>query len=339
MLNDESSTPEEINYDDESNDKQTVIDPAEVVFWLKLSQSVISVTGCFGNLLIILIISKWKNITSGAAFMVTVAVTDFLAVFYNGIIDSAFPFLGLNLASLNDVICSFGNFFSWIFTSSSYYVTVLFSLDKCIATVVPFKYREHGKPVLSVISTLVVYFFWGLLSFPSVLIHKVDPVKLECQIMNFEIISQDFIVKIYAPVLFFLSGIIPTLSVIVLTTITIFRVRMSSARRKKAESQRQSRQTSASGRRDREMTRQMIIVGIVFSSLCLGHIGCVGVQASLGSSAKDKARRLVIRSVQNILTALTNSVNFFVYVAFGRKFREQAMSLLRLTRGDVSNAR
>ena len=65
---------------------------SNVVFGLDIICAVISVFGCIGNVFIMKIVSKWENISSGAALMFSVALADFLSVFYDGFIDQVgFP--------------------------------------------------------------------------------------------------------------------------------------------------------------------------------------------------------------------------------------------------------
>ena len=116
-----------------------------VNFALDIVVSIIAFFGCIGNVFTMTIISKWNNISSGAAFMLTLALTDFMSVLYDGIIDMFLNLLGITVKSLNDYMCAFWTFFSWTTTFSSYYITVLFSLDKCLAVWFPFKAIDNLK--------------------------------------------------------------------------------------------------------------------------------------------------------------------------------------------------
>ena len=57
------------------------------VMGMDIWNTVLSVIGCIGNIFVLLIISRWKLMSSGAAFMYSLALTDFLSLFWDGIID------------------------------------------------------------------------------------------------------------------------------------------------------------------------------------------------------------------------------------------------------------
>ena len=260
--------------------------------------------------------------------MFSLALTDLLAVIYHGFIDSALPLFGLTLKAMSNITCVSCNFFSWTISMTSYYVTILFSLDKCIAVLIPFKYREHGKPMVCVISTVIAYAFCGAFSLPAVLVHEIDQVENECRLQKFDIISYDMILKLYIPATFLISGIVPVVSVIILTAITIVTAQKSSSRRRRRSSEgHKTAQVTASILREREMTKQMIVVGLVFSSLCLGVIVCIVLQVASSDSSTGVATENIYRAVQDILILLTNSVNFFIYIGFGHNFRKQTFAL------------
>ena len=73
----------------------------------------------------------------GAAFMFVLALTDLLAVGYDGIIDMFLFNLGTDFAAMSDYSCKLLKLFSWVTTIASYYVISLLSIDKCLAVWVP----------------------------------------------------------------------------------------------------------------------------------------------------------------------------------------------------------
>ena len=148
---------------------------------LKILSAILSLFGIAGNFLTMLVISQWDNLTSGAAFMFSLALTDLLTVIYDGVIDLLLPLFGFEMTSLNDVICAIGNHFTWATTLSSYYVTVLFSLDKCLAVLFPFKYREYGKPKVCVIATTVAYVSMILWTSPALFVYRLSPIDNICR--------------------------------------------------------------------------------------------------------------------------------------------------------------
>ena len=126
------------------------------MFGLDIVNSIISTLGCIGNVFTMLIISKWDYISSGAAFMFALALTDLVGVFYDGIVDGVPLLFGFYIQTFNDFTCSICAFLLWATSFASFYMTVLFSFDKCLAVVFPFKYRQYGKPKVCIISTAIL---------------------------------------------------------------------------------------------------------------------------------------------------------------------------------------
>ena len=68
------------------------------------------------------IISQWEKLSSGAAFMFSLAFSELISVTYNGFFEVFLPMVGFTLASVNSIICPISRFFSWTTSYTSYYV-------------------------------------------------------------------------------------------------------------------------------------------------------------------------------------------------------------------------
>ena len=314
----------------EQDDEQVVFEnwrnyypiTARVVFALDISCATLSSLGFFGNIFTMVIISKWENISSGAAFMFALAFSDLFAGFYNGIIAMTRPLFGWTLSAYNDVICSICMYWSFTSTLYAYYATIFFSLDKCIAVLLPFKYREYGKPKVAIIATIVYYVILGLWTVPTVLVFRIHPGSGFCRAVNFELISAEFFFGTRNVIGWFVSGLIPIASVFLFTSITIGKIQQM--KRKRLTS------TTQSSRRDREMTRQMIIVCSLFTTF--GVIFTIFVRYLLNmdtvKSYKDEVIIHFFLSMVRICQAVQNSANFYVYLIFGSKFRANFIDLI-----------
>ena len=285
---------------------------------------VISILGCVGSILTMLVISKWKNVSSGAAFMYSLALTDLLAVFYDGVLDLMLPLFGWNISGVNDVICVCCKFFSWITTVASYYITVLFSLDKMLAVLFPFKYKIYGKARACVISTVVAYLVLSVWSLQTVFVFRLHPINKECAPVNFDIVSLKFWTETRVRISDYITGVIPIGLVFLFTLITILKIRMLGKRNASGRDQ------SIGSRRDAEITRQMVVVGIVFATFCVGFSVVIRLKNQIsGPSLRGKRDVALLSALQNIFLALTNSVNFLVYIIFGDKFRKDFLALMQ----------
>ncbi|XP_063714797.1 FMRFamide receptor-like isoform X2 [Symsagittifera roscoffensis] len=281
--------------------------------------------GVFGNFVTMLIISKWKNMSSGAAFMFSLALSDFLSVIYNGFIDMARPLFGWTITGLSDWVCKFSMYWSFATSLASFYATVLFSADKCTAVMFPFFYRQHGKPKVAIIATVIMYFLLLVWTFPTVLVFRVHPLTGFCRAINFDFVSEEFFRGLRNQIGSFINGIIPITSVFLFTTITL--IKMKILDRKRAANRSQT--TSPAGRRDQEITRQMIVVCIIFTTFGFVFAVCIRVLLGLGKvmSYKDEMRIQILLSIVRLCQAVMNSVNFYLYLLFGQKFRKNFFEL------------
>ena len=306
---------------------------ANLVLTLDVICSINGVLGCFGNLFTIIIISKWDNMSSGAAFMLSLAITDLITVFIDAILHTALPLLGVLVSAINDIVCATYTFLSWITTITSYYITVLFTFDKCVAVTFPFKYRTQGKPKIALIATILAYVALSAYCVPAIFVFRIHPATKTCRPYDFSIISREFFFETRTQIGNFLSGIIPVALVFIFTTITILKLK------------RQGNKHIANGRgnlnsqRDREITRQMIVVGISFAVFCSGFTICIFIkQRIVVQTAFDEAMRVLLESIQYNFMALANSSNFYIYMVFGKKFRACFCNLLRKENAEARSA-
>ena len=295
---------------------------SRIVLTLDISCTTISWFGLLGNIFTMLVISKWENISSGAAFMFILAFSDFFAGVYNGIIVTADPLFGWNLSAYSDVVCSICMYFSFTSTVNTYYATILFSLDKCIAVLVPFKYRQHGKPRIAVFASLICYLLIAVWTIPALFVFRLHPVSGLCRAIYFGVISSEFFFGTRNKIGWFVNGVMPLASVFLFTAVTVGKIQHM--KRKRSASMTQS------SRRDREMTRQMIIVCSLFVSFGVIFAFCVRAALNFSKikSYEDEMKLQLFKSIIRSCQAVQNSANFYVYLIFGNKFRANFIELI-----------
>ncbi|XP_075248357.1 uncharacterized protein LOC142341317 [Convolutriloba macropyga] len=88
-------------------------DIADLLYGFDVFSAIISIFGCFGNLLTMQIISKWSKLTSGGAFMYSLALADFMSVFYDGILEKLLNLFGIRISGTNSATCAIFTFYSW----------------------------------------------------------------------------------------------------------------------------------------------------------------------------------------------------------------------------------
>ncbi len=294
---------------------------ANLTFAIDIAIIIISVFGILGSLFTMAIVSKWTKISSGAAFMFILAFTDLLAIFYDGIIDELRPFFGFVLSDINTWACKSSKVFSIATSRASVFLTVLFSLDKCLAVSFPFKYKVYGTKKAAIIASLILYAVVMLYTVQFLLTFDIHERSGECRRVDFSIISREAMNGVLSDSALITNGAIPTFLVFIFSTVTIIKFGQISKKPRAAGNR-------SGGRRDTEITRQMIVVGFVFSVFCLGSTICVYVRRQLPRETNlDDAKSTLIRAFQSLFLAIINASNFFAYVLFGNNFRKDFLNL------------
>ena len=305
-----------------------------VVYGIKAFSATLSMFGVLGNLLTMLVIAQWQNLTSGAAFMFSLALTDFMTVLYDGVIELLLPLFDIHLIAINDVTCAVGSHFTFGSTLSSYYVTALFSLDKCLAVLLPFKYREYGKPKVCVISTIIAYVLMAIWTGIALFVFRVEPGAKICRAREFGIVSRHFYLEVRPKYSTIVHGVIPISSVFLFTTLTILKLRLTRNRKNQNQS---AESAGRQSRRDLEITRQMIVVCSIFVTFSLIFSICANIMLGMDRNTVEKEKSYnLYRAIMYLCQAVINSANFYMYVLFGQKFRASVMNLLRRKRANAS---
>ncbi|XP_075241859.1 mu-type opioid receptor-like [Convolutriloba macropyga] len=304
---------------------------AMVTISLNFTSSLLSILGCIGNSFTMIIISKWKNISSGAAFMFSLALTDLAALSYDGIVETLLPLMGVNVVSLHGSLCPIFSFISWMTTFSSFYLTILFSLDKCLAVYFPLKYREYGKPKACVIATLSLYVVAAIFSAPLPFVTRLDPKTGLCEKTDFSIVSEHYINEIRSDLQLYSAGIAPIIILFILLVLTIGKMRYNeSQKRKKNSVSAAEQQIKLQNRRNAEITRQMITVTLLMECALITTTTIYVIRTYMTvESLEDEATFAVFKGLLAICLQLVNSGNFYLYVIFGKRFRTNFFQLIK----------
>ena len=260
--------------------------------------------------------------------MFTLALTDMLAAFYDGIIGGIPPLFDFHFNTINDFTCAFGGLCSRATTFAAFYMTVLFSVDKSIAVLFPFKYRQYGKPKACIIASIVLYCLSILQSLSSFFVQRKHPKFDKCLASNFDIISRE-IVQLEPRIAFVSVGLLPIGIVTVLLFVTVTKIQNNARNRRKMSSGARSEQSRNQGRRDMEITRQMIVVTALFDLLLLSSTLIYLRRSYMDiQNFRDQAVINIFKRVAKINFALINSANFYLYIIFGQKFRADFRQLI-----------
>ena len=313
---------------------------AQTVTCFNVASFIVCIFGCVGSILTMIIIGNWDNLTSGATFMFTLAFTDMICAFHNGIIERGFPLFGLTLSGLNDNSCAFSYFLIFLVSYSSYYLTVFFSLDKCFAVWLPFKYRQFGKPRVCLVITVSIYIVQTLYCLPTVFAFGYKEEVAGCTPENYEIVSEKFYTAIQPEITIVVNGFLPVAVVLTSTSLTIMKIRMRGSKRRGSDlAANNKNQTTSAGRKckiNSEMIRQMIVVCLVFGVFNLAATSLIRFLFDSDiQSNRDQGIFMVVEAVVTLCISVINSGNFYLYIIFGKKFRNDFIALFSVKKTNV----
>ena len=173
------------------------------------------------------------------------------------------------------------------------------------------------------VTTAIVYTLCCIYASPSAFVYRLHPATQTCRPVNFDLISPEFFFITRPKIGYYITGIIPIGIVVVCTAIVIMKMRNKGRKTN-------SRGTSRHAQKDLEITRQMIVVGVIFATFSLGFTICNRVYLGITvETFRDQAVQSFVLSVRTMLLALTNSTNFLIYIIFGKRFRAGFVGLWR----------
>ena len=217
-------------------------------------------------------------------------------------------------------MCAAYTFVSNLTSVVSFFMTALFSLDKCMATVFPFKYREIGKPKTCFIATITVYVFIALVNIPVLLVFDLDEEKSQCRVSNFRIISQSFF-EIQMPITIIVVSLMPIFIVLLCTLATAIKLHIEQ-RKRATRGHSGPENSSPRDRLDAEITKQTMAVCIVFCVLSITTLVMFKINFdSEINSAYDEAIFNLRDRINSIFLSMVYASNFHLYLIFGKKFR------------------
>ncbi|XP_075254143.1 uncharacterized protein LOC142345733 [Convolutriloba macropyga] len=204
-----------------------------------------------------------------------------------------------------------------------------------MAVLFPFFYRQHGKPKLCLICIVVMYFLIFVHASPSLFMYRISS-RGSCRRFMYEVVPES-VDQFRRDTLLYFVGIVPTVLVFTFTAITIYKIRGQKGAAKK-RSNTTDKRGNGQTRRENEMTRQMVVVSLLFGFLCLAYTACTVTRLNMDkSNPKQDALRVVMISLGVLFTSLTHTVNFFAYIIFGKKFRNTFLSILPICKRKSSN--
>ena len=125
---------------------------------------------------------------------------------------------------------------------------------------VPFKYRQYGKPRVCIAANMIVYLYSIGFYSPFLFVFRVDPEKGVCRPYDFSVITRDQFFDVHPTMVLVFRGIIPIITVFTCTFLTIYKLRDVASKKKNNQSSVVPKQSRA----DNEITRQIIVVCLIF---------------------------------------------------------------------------
>ena len=104
-------------------------------------------------------------------------------------------------------------------------------MDKCMAVLFPFFYRQHGKPKLCLICIVLMYFLIFVHASPSLFMYRISS-RGSCRRFMYEVVPES-VDQFRRDTLLYFVGIVPTVLVFTFTAITIYKIRGQNSAAKK----------------------------------------------------------------------------------------------------------
>ncbi|XP_063712096.1 cephalotocin receptor 1-like isoform X2 [Symsagittifera roscoffensis] len=303
--------------------------------YIRIFQSLLAGTailGLIGNVFAYLTASNFAQKSSGQNFIKCLAVGDTLAGFQDGILESLFPMLGLDLFVHHTLLCRYMGWFTYFSTVASAYVLVATAVDRLIAVWKPIYYSQNSTPVRATVTSLLVWLLWALICLPVFFTFDVQGDDFCFIVVDnpWSILTAEQL-QTYNDFIAMSSATVPGIALIVVNILTLYKLKKN---------------TASVSRNDREVTICLIVVSVSFLICVLA----TGIMVKHGVDIRDSNPDLayMINYTRKIPVVINNSMNFYAYFAASAYFRSvfyQTVGLKRSsggqngTRGRTENSK
>ncbi|XP_060584024.1 probable G-protein coupled receptor 139 [Ruditapes philippinarum] len=297
---------------------------------------ILLVIGTLGNVFSFFILMNNAKKASTYSYLSVLALMD-LIVLYIGLFRHWLGLFVLNIEDMNNVLCKIVKFLGYFSSDTSVWLIVAVTIERTIVVMVPLKAPRfcNARNARITIATIITFFF--LVNF-----HFLWSVKLQELSYNETIISKcqakpqySYLVEnIWPWVDAGIYSFVPFSVIIILNGFIIQNV--ISAKKARAILRQHSSFSStgskqrSQGEMSKKITFMLLAVSIAFLVTTLPMV-IVLIYTSFAEDAGDDyslTKRMLIETIAEMLMYTNHSINFFLYCATGKKFRNQFKSLI-----------
>lgn len=283
--------------------------------------------GIIGNICALFLLNrKWIRDLSVSFFLSALAYSDigFLLCFFTfrWLTNSVIP---LDLADLYSAACKAALYMNSIFIQTSSLLVVAVTYDRFFTVYFPLKAKTHcTKKRAKIVTSCIVIVVFGLFSWFLWGWHSSGG---ECTLMpNFHDVFTNALLYIHIA----LFPIIPCICLIVLNTLILVKTTRSMRRRGSKLG------VSARGRANnttKKVTVLVLVTSVTYLALTL-PFGLMYIMSMNVSSHEDTwdvedQTKYTLRILADFLLLINSSINFFLYILSGEKFRKEAILMFR----------
>ena len=291
---------------------------------------VLCITGCIGNSITVLVLGKKRNRRSPVSIILLIlSISDILILFTSYFTHWIALLWSVQIRTINNVSCKIHVFFTYFSLMFSSWLLVLITSERAYSVMSPHKAkvvcdRRKTLIVIALMAFLLLLLNSHLLYGMTIVTDKNN--QIVCVYINND--YQDFITNAWIWIDFFVTFAIPFLFIAAGNTLIIFQMKRHE---KKRQHMMVTRQNTDPGQEQNAnaITRLLILLSLIFI-ICSGPSSVIAVMMSYLLDAGDERQDLnllFIRQMAFLISGLNATLNFFLYILSGSKFREDVKSL------------
>lgn len=296
----------------------------------KIFIPVLCITGTIGNILTILVLGKKKNRSSPVSVVLLfLSISDSFVLFTGYFTQWMNLLWSVRIRAINNVACKVHVFLTYFSLQLSSWLLVLITSERAFSVMSPHKAKlvcDRRKTLIVIAITAVLllllngHFFYGMTII-------VDENINHCYYADESYLN--FITTTWIWVDFFVTFAVPIVFIGAGNALIIFEMKRNERKRQHLVVQR-TNSDPGSETNINSITRLLIFLSVIFA-ICSGPSSIINVMLSYLLKAGDEYQDLIllfVRQMAFLFSGLNATLNFFLYILSGTKFREEVKALL-----------
>ena len=284
-----------------------------------------------GNGLSLFAVRRRMTSSTSCFYIANLAICDTLVIFFKWL----YVILSLYHPNQTSWECKVTNYLMNVAVISSVWLVVLMTVERCIAVIWPLKISgwvnmKRARIVVSILYVIQAAFN----SFYLVaVVSKLDfRNRMSCTFHESHMLFYKSVWSVIGMVFY---AYIPQILIFILNIVII--IKLAEARKEQAEMRNAPRSEQSQG----QITAMLLMVSITFFVLTNPYtIFYLCIRNDVWNyrvSARSYAQYALVNTLLRLLADLNHCINFLLYVATGKKFREDIMQSFRCAKANGSN--